>query len=200
MTSKKLTKAGEPINMFKFKMAFFGNLILLTLLLLCLPRIEVASAASSSSSLMPRSNPPIEIDAVREQYLSLEQSLWQHLNRSQNIRNTEQQMRKIIDSHRLFVNEHMNSSWSAGKYEILNHYEWSILERDLQQIETLFGAFKRILNSQENSVELTRTHELEDLMENILRNDRTFSMGRIFQDIELIMVKQTMYYRAMMVS
>lgn len=156
--------------------------------------------AEISSTMSLRPYAPIEIDAAREQYLSLEQSLWQHLNRSPNNRNTEQQMRKIIDSHRKFINEHMNSTWPPLKYEILNHYEWSILEKDLQQIETLFGAFKRLLNSQENSVELTQSQDLNDIMDNILRNDKTFSMGRIFQDTELIMVKQAMYYRAMMVS
>ncbi|KAI8124341.1 hypothetical protein CVS40_5407 [Lucilia cuprina] len=140
---------------------------------------------ASTTYLMGRSMPSIEIDAIRDEYLSLEQSLWQHLQRSQNNRNTEQQMRKIADTHRKFINENMNSTWSLGKYELLNHYEWSILERDLQQ---------------KNNVEFARSQELDDLMDNILRNDRTFSMGRIFQDTELIMVKQTMYYRAMMAS
>lgn len=32
------------------------------------------------------------------------------------------------------------------------------------------------------------------------RNDKTFSMARIFQDFKLIMEKQTMYYRAKMVG
>lgn len=171
----------------------------LLILYFCLYALMAEISASMSYATL-RPYAPIEIDAARDQYLSLEQSLWQHLNRSQNNRNTEQQMRKIIDSHRKFINEHMNSTWPALKYEILNHYEWSILESDLQQIETLFGAFKRLLNSQENSVELTQSQDLNDIMDNILRNDKTFSMGRIFQDTELIMVKQAMYYRAMMVS
>lgn len=186
MTSlKRLTKAnGLVANTMSLLLAF----------LICLTTVNIEKCTAL------RFTPAIEINAVRDEYLNLEQSLWQHLNRSPNNRNTEQQMRKIIDSHRKLINEHMNSTWPMGKYEILNHYEWSILERDLQQIETLFNAFKLLLNSEENSVELTRSHDLENLMDNILRNDKTFSMDRIFQDIELIMVKQTMYYRAMMVS
>lgn len=187
MTSSniRLRKAnGLAVNIMSLLLAF----------LICLTVINIEKCTALGNI------PAIEIDETRDQYLSLEQSLWQHLNRSPNNRNTEQQMRKIIDSHRKLINERMNSSWPMGKYEILNHYEWSILERDLQQIETLFNAFKLLLNSEENSVELTRSNDLEDLMENILRNDKTFSMDRIFQDTELIMVKQTMYYRAMMVS
>lgn len=39
-----------------------------------------------------------------------------------------------------------------------------------------------------------------DLTDQVLRNDKTFSMSQIFQEIEYLMVKQTMYYRAMLVS
>lgn len=39
-----------------------------------------------------------------------------------------------------------------------------------------------------------------DLTDQVLRNDKTFSMSHIFQEIEYLMVKQTMYYRAMLVS
>lgn len=39
-----------------------------------------------------------------------------------------------------------------------------------------------------------------DLTDQVLRNDKTFSMSQIFQEIEAVMVKQTMYYRAMLVS
>lgn len=38
-----------------------------------------------------------------------------------------------------------------------------------------------------------------DLAEEVLRNDTSFSMSQIFQEIEHIMVKQTLYYRAMVV-
>ncbi|GBP12680.1 hypothetical protein EVAR_69758_1 [Eumeta japonica] len=144
----------------------------LTLIICCL-----ANKAQTSASLMSshhRPIPAIEIDAIRDQYFSLEKSLWQHLNRSHHNRNIEQQIRKIVDIHRNFINEHLNSTWALGKYEILNHYEWSILERDLQQIETLFGAFMRILNVEENSIDLSRSQDLDDLMDNILRNDKTF--------------------------
>lgn len=49
------------------------------------------------------------------------------------------------------------------------------------------------------------SHDLEeravlDLTEEVLRNDTTFSMSEIFRDIEYMMVKQAMYYRAMVVS
>ncbi|XP_013108766.1 uncharacterized protein LOC106088028 isoform X2 [Stomoxys calcitrans] len=142
---------------------------------------------------------PIEVDAAREEYLSLEKSLWQHLDRSTNNRNIDQQLRKIIDSHRRFVHEHMHSTWQAGKYEILNHYEWSLLEPDLIQIENLFGVLSTYLNEHPKNADIDEV-ALMDITQNALRDDKIFSMARIFKDIELIMVKQTMYYRAMMAS
>lgn len=169
-------------------------------LIILLATFATSVRADSSYRRPPRLHAPIEIDAVREEYLSLEQSLWQHLDRSTNNRNAEQQLRKIIDSHRRFVHQHMQSTWEEDKYQILNHYEWSLLERDLMQIEHLFGVFHNYLRAQHNNVEDIDEKSLMDVTENALRNDRTFSMARIFQDIELIMVKQTMYYRAMMVS
>lgn len=164
------------------------------------PNHVMASVNSPAlSSYRPGLFAPIEIDAVRQEYLALEQSLWQHLDRSTNNRNAEQQLRKIIDSHRHFVHRHMQANWEEGKYEILNHYEWSLLERDLIQIDHLFGVFANYLRSHHNNVDLDE-RTLTDVAERVLRNDRTFSIPRIFQDIDLIMVKQTMYYRAMMVS
>ncbi|XP_073830143.1 uncharacterized protein isoform X2 [Musca autumnalis] len=176
-----------------------SRLLRLMPLVLLLTVIGFTAAAESTSSYRPGLFAPIEIDAIRQEYLSLEQSLWQHLDRSTNNRNAEQQLRKIIDSHRRFVHQHMREMWQEGKYEILNHYEWSLLERDLIQIDNLFGVFAAYLRSHHNNVDLDES-TLRDVAESILRNDKTFSIPRIFQDIELIMVKQTMYYRAMMAS
>uniref|UniRef100_A0ABK9ND08 Uncharacterized protein n=1 Tax=Glossina morsitans morsitans TaxID=37546 RepID=A0ABK9ND08_GLOMM len=144
--------------------------------------------------------PPLsKIDAVREECISLEKSLWQHLNRISFNRSDEQLARKVIDTHRLFINENMSSTWTEGKYHILNHYEWSILERDLLLIESMFGFFMRFVNDHGNSVDLEE-RAIMDLAESVLRNDKIFSMDRIFQDIELIMVKQALYYRALVAS
>lgn len=144
--------------------------------------------------------PPLsKIDAVREECISLEKSLWKHLNRISFNRSDEQLARKVIDTHRLFINENMSSTWTEGKYHILNHYEWSILERDLLLIESMFGFFMRFVNDHGNSVDLEE-RAVMDLAESVLRNDNIFSMDRIFQDIELIMVKQALYYRALVVS
>ncbi|XP_061388415.1 uncharacterized protein LOC133323509 [Musca vetustissima] len=173
-------------------------------LLWLLPLVICTTAilADTSTSYRPGLFAPLEIDAIRQEYLSLEKSLWQHLDRSTNNRNAEQQLRKIIDSHRRFVQQHMGqgTEWQEGKYDILNHYEWSILERDLIQIDNLFGVFAAYLRSHHNSAADLEEQQLMDVTESVLRNDKTFSMARILQDIELIMVKQTMYYRAMMAS
>ncbi|XP_075158797.1 uncharacterized protein LOC142232004 isoform X2 [Haematobia irritans] len=169
------------------------------LLLLCTTLITIITAYMNDDNISYGPYVPIEIDAVREEYLSLEKSLWQHLDRSTNNRNVDQQLRKILDSHRRFIEDHMQSKWQEGKYEILNHYEWSLLEPDLMQIENLFGVLENYLKSHPSNNDVDET-ALMDITNNALHDDKIFSMARIFKDIELIMVKQTMYYRAMMAS
>lgn len=55
------------------------------------------------------------------------------------------------------------------------------------------------MNEHNNSAEVNERAIL-DICETVLRNDNVFSMSRIFQELELVMVKQTLYYRAMLVS
>lgn len=55
------------------------------------------------------------------------------------------------------------------------------------------------MNEHNNTAEVNERAIL-DICETVLRNDNVFSMSRIFQEVELVMVKQTLYYRAMLVS
>ncbi|KRK06713.1 uncharacterized protein LOC6525374 isoform X2 [Drosophila yakuba] len=157
--------------------------------------------SSSSAGWMHRSTPQMEVEALRTEYIALERALWDYLAKTANSQNNkETQIRKVYDSHRDFdAKPAMRRTFEEHRYEILNHYEWSLLERDLIYISKLYDAYKDTFVKQNNSAELDELAVL-NLAGAILRNDNTASMPRILQEIERVMVSQTLYYRAMLVS
>ncbi|XP_004527139.1 uncharacterized protein LOC101457975 isoform X2 [Ceratitis capitata] len=141
--------------------------------------------------------PDLQVDATRREFFALEESLWRYMEKDGISKSS--QLRKVFDSTRNYINDHIQNNFEVGRYDILNHYEWSLLERDLLQIDSIFGYYKNFINEHNNISELNERAVL-DICESVLRNDNTFSMSRIFQDVELVMVKQTLYYRAMLES
>ncbi|XP_030567505.1 uncharacterized protein LOC115767384 isoform X2 [Drosophila novamexicana] len=179
----------------KSPMSAIIMLLLLPLLLI------VAVAAAAAQSTYVHRTPIIEVDALRNEYLSLERSLWQYLQKTANsLNNRETQLRKVYDLHRSFINKRqMGRIFDSKKYDVMHHYEWMMLESQLSNLNRLFDFYKNTLMSPITSTGLDERAVL-DLAEEVLRNDTSFSMSQIFQEIEHIMVKQTLYYRAMVVS
>jgi len=93
---------------------------------------------------MHPSIPQMEVDALRTEYIALERALWDYLAKTANSQNNkETQIRKVYDSHRDFDSKPlMGRPFEEHRYEILNHYEWSLLERDLIYISKLYEAYK----------------------------------------------------------
>ncbi|KRG06869.1 uncharacterized protein LOC6585004 isoform X2 [Drosophila mojavensis] len=174
--------------------------IMLLLLLLMLMLISVGAGAAAQSAYMHRT-PMTEVDALRIEYLSLERALWIYLNKTANSQNNkETQLRKVYDSHRNFINKRqMGREFASDKYKIMHHFEWNQLEMKLTELNRIFDFYKNILMKPVSSDGLEERAVL-DLTLTVLRNDKHYSMSQIFQTIEEYMVKQTLYYRAMVVS
>ncbi|EDW78356.2 uncharacterized protein Dwil_GK16218 [Drosophila willistoni] len=156
-----------------------------------------ASVASSSNRAMMHlhRSPSMNVDALRTEYFALEKSLWDYLDKTSN---KETRLRKVYDSHMNFSSKwQFNGEFYEKKYDILNHYEWKILERDLVYINKLYDTYKDTFVHQNNSA-LLEERAVLDLAEHVLRNDKTFSMSRIFEEIEHTMIGQSLYYRAML--
>ncbi|XP_068158847.1 uncharacterized protein orion isoform X2 [Drosophila tropicalis] len=156
-----------------------------------------ASVASSSNRAMMHlhRSPSMNVDALRTEYFALEKSLWDYLEKTSN---KETRLRKVYDSHMNFSGKwQFNEEFYEKKYDILNHYEWKILERDLVYINKLYDTYKDTFVHQNNSA-LLEERAVLDLAEHVLRNDKTFSMSRIFEEIEHTMIGQSLYYRAML--
>ncbi|XP_034119056.1 uncharacterized protein LOC117578045 isoform X2 [Drosophila albomicans] len=162
----------------------------------------MASVANAQASYVHR-NPLLEVDALRNEYIALEKSLWEYLDNSpsnsQNNRDTL--IKKIYSSHREFINRpQISRKFALDYYKVLNHYEWTLLEMKLFQLSGIYDdAYKDKLMSAPTSQNLEERAVL-DLTDHVLRNDKTFSMSQIFQEIEYMMVKQALYYRAMLTA
>ncbi|XP_032594744.1 uncharacterized protein LOC6566309 isoform X2 [Drosophila grimshawi] len=174
---------------------------LLSLLLLLIAAAAPAAAAAQSAMYVHRA-PVLGVDALRNEYFHLVRDLWQYLEKTGNSQNNrDQQLRKVYDSHRSFINKpEMDRAFNDGnQYQILHHYEWALLESKLLNLNGIFYSFKHHLMKATTSNDVEERAVL-DLTEAVLRNDKIFSMSQIFQEIEYCMVKQTMYYRAMVKS
>ncbi|XP_015041040.1 uncharacterized protein orion isoform X2 [Drosophila pseudoobscura] len=142
--------------------------------------------------------PMLQVDALRTEYVSLERDLWEYLKKTANSQNNKQtQLRKIFVSHRDFnAKPFMEHTFGVQRYEILKHYEWSVLERELEHISQLFEEYKNTLAKQNNSGQLDES-DILDLTQKVFRESNT---ARILQEIHRVMVQQTLYYRAMVAS
>lgn len=117
-------------------------------LLLLLLLWHVANAQASTYSYVRQlSNRTyaMPVDALRIEYMSLEQSLWQYLGKTANSQNNrETQLQKVYDSHRAFIHlPLMNRRFDSKIYSnILHHYEWTLLEVKLTELNGLFDFYK----------------------------------------------------------
>jgi len=121
----------------------FGLLAAVVAVLVTLVICGNTKSASSEGWMHP-STPQMEVDALRTEYIALERALWNYLAKTANSQNNkETQIRKVYDSHRDFdAKPQMRRTFEEHRYKILNHYEWSLLERDLIYISKLYDAYK----------------------------------------------------------
>lgn len=166
---------------------------LLQLLLLC--------CFSTGSS---RRVPPTAVDSARQEFLRFESSLWSNIEG----RPDPPSQWTIVTEFWQFAEEHLKSSWDEHKYAIINFHEWELLVRKLMQTEILFERFRNLLDDLvsvivddgEQRINDDFKKKLLDITKSILRNDSSFSLNDQFNFIELVMVKQALFYRALLVS
>ncbi|XP_055846636.1 uncharacterized protein LOC129912439 isoform X2 [Episyrphus balteatus] len=137
----------------------------------------------------------LEVDTSHAEYVSIEKALWKYITKPRITR--EAQLKKVYDTHRSFARDNLQRLFDESRYEIVQHSEWIMLKSDLMYVNSIFEAFRVFLNTNPIDGEYNEQAAL-DLCDNVLRNDSTFSMEKIFKQIELIMVKQATYYRALL--
>ncbi|XP_055914156.1 uncharacterized protein LOC129947566 isoform X2 [Eupeodes corollae] len=159
--------------------------------------IVLLSTTTTFVEVNAKRNVALEVDTSHAEYVFIEKALWKYIARPRITR--EAQLKKVYDSHRNFARDNLQRTFDENRYEIIQHSEWIMLKSDLVYLNSIFEAFRVFLNTHPINGEYNEQAAL-DLCDNVLRNDSTFSIEKIFKQIELIMVKQAMYYRALLDS
>ncbi|BFG02405.1 uncharacterized protein DMAD_01914 [Drosophila madeirensis] len=162
--------------------------------------VVLLALATLGGVVSEKRTPIMQVDALRTEYISLERDLWDYLKKTANSQNNkETQLRKIFVSHRDFNEKpFMEHTFAVQRYEILKHYEWTILERELEHISQLFEEYKDTLSKQNNNGQgQLDERDILDFAQTVFRESNT---ARILQEIHRVMVQQTLYYRAMVAS
>lgn len=144
------------------------------------------------------------VDHSRQTYFQLEKSLWKRIvNEDWSSPTTL----AVVQDHRQFINQHLNSTWDQHKYSILTFHEWTTLVHKLMLTEELFVHFRQLLDSMASSSGSREEDPLSDAVSKVLlsivdRNPESgeFSLQDTFEEMELVMVKQALFYRALLVS
>lgn len=135
-----------------------------------------------------------KIDELRAFYLRIEQNMWEIVEKETDQSHT---VKQLFEGHRVFIDENMAKVYSENDFHVLDAvYEWKLLENDLVALNNLFEAFRFLL--QQNHEHLDQL-AARDFTDTVLK-DTHWPVNETFEKIDNIMVKQGMYYKAMLVG
>lgn len=147
------------------------------------------------TTIFARSHGSTSIDVSRARYLELEQKLWNTLEYTNQLNG----LKETFSEHRKFVAEYIDpiaQFISSDGFIALNPiYEWNYLQQDLLVLNNLFEALRVPLDKYVDDFDELA---LNDFTDTILYDER-FPVNGTLEQIENIMVKQALYYRAMLV-
>lgn len=147
------------------------------------------------TSIVAHSHGATSIDVSRARYLEIETNLWTTLGYTNQLNGLKETFRE----HRKFVTEYVDPIMqfiSNDGFIALNPiYEWNYLQQDLLVLNNLFEALRVPLDKYVDDFDELA---LNDFTDTILHDER-FPVNGTLDQIENIMVKQALYYRAMLV-
>lgn len=147
------------------------------------------------TTIIAHSHGATSVDVSRARYLEIEQNLWATLAYTNQLNGLKQ----TFSEHRKFVTERIDpiaQLISSEGFIALNPiYEWNYLQQDLLVLNNLFEALRVPLDKYVDDFDELA---LNDFTDTILHDER-FPVNGTLEQIENIMVKQALYYRAMLV-
>jgi hypothetical protein len=136
-------------------------------------------------------NSAIQVDAIRNEYLTLEENSWSVI---ENGIDHMQSLKQVMKMYRQFVQDQLMSLQSVTDFVMFDKfYEWKVLQQNLMTVNNLFDPFKLMLSQH---VEEFDNLALNDFAETVLF-DKSGSINQTLDQIENNMVKQALYYRLM---
>lgn len=161
------------------------HLIVPTMMLMCRWPIEVNGLLKGAT----------QVDELRAYYLMIEQNMWAI---AQSGNDHSHVLDQIFEGHRIFVDDNITLVPNTlHDFKLLETvYEWKLLETDIITLDNLFEALRLLLR--EN---LQRLDELQatDFADTVFK-DTHYPVNGTLEKIDNIMIKQGMYYKAMLVG
>lgn len=150
-----------------------------------------------------------DVDALRHRYLALESRANTIVGQLDSVENQKEEdrsamrnvvLRELLEIYGGFASEDLGAddTYNEEDYEILTRfYEWQLLQSDLINVHKLFDAFRSFVR---NKNQLPRDDpDLElaslDLADTVL-SDPHFPVNGTLDQIDTIMVRQGVYYKA----
>lgn len=150
-----------------------------------------------------------DVDALRHRYLALESRAATLVGQLDSVENQKEEdrsamrnvvLRELLEIYGGFASEDLGAddTYNEEDYEILTRfYEWQLLQSDLINVHKLFDAFRSFVR---NKNQLPRDDpDLElaslDLADTVL-SDPHFPVNGTLDQIDTIMVRQGVYYKA----
>lgn len=163
--------------------------------ILCLVGLLLAVACGATATTKKTLAPII---VLRLEYVSLEKSLWQYLSEPEK-HDESKQLKKVFETHRNVVNSNFSRDFDPIKYSILvNHFEWSNLEVDLVELDGLFKHFRGFINRYLDG-DYDKQAILDLSNDALHENENSINIPDVIEKMHNVMVRQTLYYRAMLV-
>lgn len=136
-----------------------------------------------------------QVDELRAYYLMIEQNMWRIVDSGND---PEHALNQIFIGHSIFINDNISRmSHSLSDFQLLDSvYEWKVLETNIITLDNLFEALRLLLKEK-----VQRLDELQatDFADTVFK-DNHYPVNGTLEMIENIMVKQGMYYKAMLVG
>lgn len=151
-------------------------------------------AVTCYASVQGQITSDIQIDAIRSEYLTLEENSWSVV---ENGIDHTQALQQIFKNYREFVQDKLKSPQSVNDFLIFERiYEWKELQQNLITLNNLFEAYRLMLSQY---VDVFDNLALNDFAETVLF-DKDWPVNQTLDQIENIMVRQGLYYKATLVS
>lgn len=171
--------------------------------------VALAAAICGSSEGARKLKGSTDVDALRHRYLELESRAMTIVNQMDKVENQKEEdrtamrnvvLKELLEIYSGFANEDLGAddTYNEEDYEILTRfYEWQLLQSDLINVHKLFDAFRQFMK---NKNQLPRDDpDLElaslDLTDTVL-SDPHFPVNGTLDQIDTIMVRQGVYYKA----
>lgn len=174
--------------------------------------IAVILSFSRGSEAARKLKGSTDVDALRHRYFELENRAWTIVNQIDKVDNQKEEdrrlqrniiLKELIDIYAGFANDDLGpeNTYDEDDYFILKRfYEWQLLEQDLINIHKLFDAIRQFMRNKNQLPGEDPDFELAsmDITDTVL-SDPHFPVNATLDEIDRIMVRQGMYYKAQLV-